>query len=64
MIIELTAAKWHGDASVIGAYINTLRTPEPSPARTKISKEHNYKFTHRRAVAVTGGVWRVKDVKL
>jgi len=66
MIIELLNAKWHGEPSVVSAYIQTVKanTPKrrplaPNPRRSQI-KEHNYKFTHRKAVQAVGGVWRVK----
>lgn len=44
MIIELKAGKWLGDVRVIGAYINTLKEPEPKRKRSRLTKEHNYKF--------------------
>lgn len=60
MIAELIGAKWHGSREAIGAYINAIAAEQPQRRRAKISKEHNYKFTHRKAVTVSGGVWRVK----
>ena len=66
MIIELLNARWLGEPSVVSAYIQTVKadTPKPRPLtsnqRRSQIKEHNYKFTHRKAVQAVGGVWRVK----
>ncbi len=67
MIIELHNAKWHGAPEVIGAYIQSVRTQtvkaqSAKPRRSRISKEHNYEFTHRKALRVAAGEWRVKQL--
>ncbi len=67
MIIELVDAKWHGAPEVIGAYIQTVRNQtvkgqSAKPRRSRITKDHNYEFTHRKAVQVSGGTWRVKQL--
>jgi len=64
MIVELHGAKWHGCPSAIGAYINGKQAEQPQRTRSRITKEHNYKFTHRRAVQVDGGQWRAKTAEL
>lgn len=62
MILELHNAKWHGAPEVIGAYIQTVKAQMPKRTRSRITKEHNYEFTHRKAVQAAGGVWRVKQL--
>ena len=63
MIIELLNAKWHGEPSVVSAYIQTVKANMPKRRRSRITKEHNYEFTHRKAVQAVGGVWRVKTLE-
>ncbi len=60
MIVELLNAKWHGHPVVVSAYIQVVKANTPARTRSKITKEHNYKFTHIKAVQAVGGVWRVK----
>lgn len=62
MIGELVNAKWQGAPEVISAYIQTVKDRAPKPRRSRITKEHNYKFTHRKAVQAAGGVWKLKQL--
>ena len=50
MIIELVNAKWHGHPDVVSAYIATVKL-KPKRTRSRIGKEHNYKFNFKNREA-------------